>query len=216
MSLFAEVDVKAGERQIEELIKQLKGIVSCSVVALEGGKIQEIHIIAESNRSPKQIVRDVESALMAELGIEIDHKKISVAQNKQVQDVKARYKRLKINDVETKGSNFWVKAKVSFSLGEKVFEGNAEGPNSGLNRHKLLAIAALQAIENMLEQKVRLVVEDFSWQNFAGQEVATIILSCVFDNKIERLVGACLAESDRDLATIKAVLDALNRRLEIL
>ncbi|MFZ7101669.1 MAG: hypothetical protein ACOWWO_03290 [Peptococcaceae bacterium] len=216
MSLFADIDLKAGVRQIEETINQLKGVVTCSVVSSDNGKIAEIHIIGENSRSPKQIVRDVESALLAELGIAIDHKKISVAQNKESNDTAAKYRRLLIKDFETKGSNNWINARVSFVLGENVFEGSAEGPNSGLSRFRFLAMAALQAIENILEQKIRLVLEDFAWQGLAGKEVATVIISSVSNNHIETLVGACLAETDKDLATIKAVLDAINRRLEIL
>jgi hypothetical protein len=48
----------------------------------------------------------------------------------------------------------------------------------------------------------------------AEQEVGTIVISCVFDRKVEMLVGSSLVSSSRDEAPVKAVLDALNKRLE--
>ena len=37
----------------------------------DDGKISEIHVISKSNRNPKQIVRDIESTLIAFLGSEM-------------------------------------------------------------------------------------------------------------------------------------------------
>ena len=43
-------------------------------------KLEEVHIIANTIRSPKQIVRDIESALLAIFDYRIDRKLISIAQ----------------------------------------------------------------------------------------------------------------------------------------
>ena len=67
-------------REAESAIGQLRDVISVRVIAGENGAIEEIHVLTESDRSPKHIVRDIESALMAKLGIQIDHKKVSVAQ----------------------------------------------------------------------------------------------------------------------------------------
>jgi hypothetical protein len=66
--------------QIEATLRELKGVCGARVVADEKGLIQEIHLLVENERNPKQVVRDVESALMAHFGISVDHRKISVAQ----------------------------------------------------------------------------------------------------------------------------------------
>ena len=43
------------------------------------GAVEEIHLLTTTDVSPKQTVRNVESALIAHLGMRVSHKKISVA-----------------------------------------------------------------------------------------------------------------------------------------
>lgn len=49
----------------ENVLRELKDISAVSVLS-DGGQVTEIHITTSSSRSPKQLVRDVESALEAE------------------------------------------------------------------------------------------------------------------------------------------------------
>jgi hypothetical protein len=65
---------------IEHLLASLPGVVSARVAAGAGGHLEEIHILATSELHPKQIVRNIESALSAGLGIEINRRIVSVAQ----------------------------------------------------------------------------------------------------------------------------------------
>ena len=65
--------------QAEDLIRTLPGVVSVRVVDDPDGSIQEVHILTTSEISAKQTVRNVESALLAHLGVRIDHRRISVA-----------------------------------------------------------------------------------------------------------------------------------------
>jgi hypothetical protein len=65
---------------IEQLLAALAGVVSARVISGADGEIEEIHILASPSLHPKQVVRNVESALRAGLGIEIDRRIVSVAQ----------------------------------------------------------------------------------------------------------------------------------------
>jgi len=62
----------------EDLILRLRDVKSCRISTDEFGNITEIHVVAESDRSPKLIARDVETCLNAELGLAIDYRKIGV------------------------------------------------------------------------------------------------------------------------------------------
>jgi hypothetical protein len=64
----------------EALLASLAGVVSAHVVTEVGGRIAEIHILAQAGIHPKQVVRNVESALSAGLGVAIDRRVVSVAQ----------------------------------------------------------------------------------------------------------------------------------------
>ncbi len=62
----------------EDLILRLRDVRSCRIMTDETGAIAEIHVVASSDRPPKMIARDVETALKAELGLQIDYRKIGV------------------------------------------------------------------------------------------------------------------------------------------
>jgi hypothetical protein len=64
--------------EAERKLARLRDIVAASIT-MDGDQIREIHVVAESTRAPKNIVRDVETALKAFLKRDIDHRMISVA-----------------------------------------------------------------------------------------------------------------------------------------
>ena len=66
-------------QRAEELLATLPGVISARIVAGVNGSVEEIHILTTTDVTPKQTVRNVESALIAHLGMRVSHKKISVA-----------------------------------------------------------------------------------------------------------------------------------------
>jgi hypothetical protein len=66
-------------QRAEELLATLPGVMSARIVASPNGAVDEIHILTTTEVTPKQSVRNVESALIAHLGMHVSHKKISVA-----------------------------------------------------------------------------------------------------------------------------------------
>ena len=63
----------------EELLGTLPGVVSVRIEASPGGEVDAIHVLTSVEIGPKQTVRNIESALLAHLGMRVDHRKISVA-----------------------------------------------------------------------------------------------------------------------------------------
>src|SRR5256885_16857011 len=78
-----------GVKRAENLIAGLTGVLSASIVVTPQGEISEIHVLAQTDIPPKQVVRNIESALMAQLGVRIDHRKISVPQTADVRPIEA-------------------------------------------------------------------------------------------------------------------------------
>lgn len=66
-------------RRAEELIATLQGVLSVRIVPSDTGAIDEIHVLTTDAVLPKQTVRNIESALMAQLGLRVNHRKISIA-----------------------------------------------------------------------------------------------------------------------------------------
>ena len=66
-------------KKAEELLSTLQDVVSARIIADATGGIESIHVLVMGTTSPKQVVRNIESALMAQLGMRVDHRKVSVA-----------------------------------------------------------------------------------------------------------------------------------------
>ncbi len=66
-------------RRAEELIQTLPGVLSVRIVPNETGAVDEIHVLTTDQVVPKHTVRNIESALMAQLGLRVNHRKISIA-----------------------------------------------------------------------------------------------------------------------------------------
>src|SRR6476469_9113391 len=76
-----------GVRRAENLLTSLEGILSARVVTTPLGEVSEVPVLAQSGLQPKQLVRNIESALLAQLGLKVDHRKISVAQTADVKPI---------------------------------------------------------------------------------------------------------------------------------
>jgi hypothetical protein len=72
-------------QRAEELLATLPGVISARIVAAANGTVDEIHLLTTTEVTPKQTVRNVESALIAHLGMRVSHKKISVATSDDAQ-----------------------------------------------------------------------------------------------------------------------------------
>lgn len=72
--------------EAEGLISSLTGVLSARIVTGHSGEIDEVHVLTSHETSPKQTVRNVESALRAHFDVRLDHRKISVAQTSKVID----------------------------------------------------------------------------------------------------------------------------------
>ncbi len=77
-------------KRAEELILTLPGVISARIIAGDSGAIDQIHVLTTSELTPKQMVRNIESALIAHLSMRIDHRKISVATTTEQQKAKPK------------------------------------------------------------------------------------------------------------------------------
>src|SRR5215210_7519742 len=130
-------------KRAEELLQTLPGVMAVRIIASETGAVDEIHVLTSAEVTPKQTVRNVESALIAHLGMRVDHRKISVAtsvETKRTPEEKPqsqvpvsegmgdRRRRLYFEDVEVRRSRSrGVLCRVTLKKGDESFVGEAEG-----------------------------------------------------------------------------------------
>lgn len=203
--------------EYEAIIKQIKDVVSARIVANEAGEIIEVHVLAKQNRGPKQLVRDIESAVMAQFGLAIDHKKISVAQlalESQENNITEIRPRLESAKLSVQGVS--AHAKVVLRLGTGEFIGQASGPSTNSNRMRLIVQATLSALEQYLHGNCSFAVDDVLVSHMARHQVAVVALSLVTLEGEESLIGSAFVREDENESIVKATLNAVNRRVSLL
>jgi hypothetical protein len=206
------VERTVNSSDIESIICRLKDVIAVSVVEDDKGDIAEIHVLTGSDRSPKQVVRDVESAVMARLGVIVDHKKISVA---QVADSSPRFdhSRLKFSDVSISLNGSRTEATVRMTKDGIICSGTASGTPSPNGQMKLIAGATLKAVEDFGQSDTNFVLEDVNEIQIGGSRAAVVLVSMITNRGEDLLTGCALIKQDVWKGVVNATLDAINRRL---
>lgn len=203
---------KGFEIVVEELVNELQGVASARVVLDDKGNIQELHVLSDETRNPRQIVRDIETVLLVKMGLNIDHKKISVVQFADRQE--AEIKRINVRSIGYQLHRGGAEVSVALSLGEAQAESKAKGPNSMQNQTRLVANATLSSLKELLGGVIEFVVEDVSITSFARRDAVLVGVSMLTAGIEETFVGAAFIRGDVKEAVVKATLDAVNRRLQ--
>lgn len=214
----------------EELLGTLASVVSAKIIADASGGLDAIHVLVTGELKPKQVVRNVESALVAHFGMRVDHRKVSVATTVQrpaaaappvameeaaiVRETK-RGRSLYFEDVEVRGSRTkGMMCRVTLRRGDQQYVGEAEGMDGDRGRVELAARAALSAVG----------LSELSGRQFSLEGVKVIP---AFDREIvlagvmvrqgrqsALLTGSCALRDSVETAGVLAVLDATNRWID--
>ncbi|MDO9557583.1 MAG: hypothetical protein Q7J82_08405 [Coriobacteriia bacterium] len=204
---------------IEEALSQVSEIKAARIVASEDGLIQEIHVLALPNKTPKQLVRDIESTIMASFGIAIDHKKISIAQLGQEalpQEEAKQTARARIKSINAEVSGVQVVITVILELEDDVYIGKVLGPNSQTGRKRLVAQATLNALEQYLHGAMSFALEDVDIVDLGSESVAVACVTLVTSLGEQAFAGSALVRQNEKDAIVRATLDAINRRMGFL
>lgn len=206
--------------EIEESLAQVSEIRAARVVTSPEGLIEEIHVLALPSKMPKQLVRDIESLLMAAFGISVDHKKISIAQlgheNVPAPRTAEPTVRAKILAINAETAGVYVNIGVTLEIQADTFIGRATGPASQTGRQRLVAEATLDAIEQYLDGALTFALEDVSIVQLGRQSVAVACIALVTSLGEQAFAGSALVRQNDKDSIVRATLDAINRRLGFL
>jgi hypothetical protein len=209
-------------KRAENLITSLTGVLSARVVVTPQGEISEIHVLTAGDAQPKQMVRNIESALMAQLGVKIDHRKISIAQTADVRPIealqqeavnaRAKKRVVVFHGVEVRPSDraHRVVVRVRLSFDDREAEAEEQGTDTLRNRVEAAARAAAQCLEGLLpDNSVALegaqIVEAFD------RKFVLVAVHGLGSRDTQLLAGTCEIRENPERSAVLAVLDATNR-----
>jgi hypothetical protein len=231
-------------KRAEELILTLPGVISARIIAGDSGAIDQIHVLTTSELTPKQMVRNIESALIAHLAMRIDHRKISVATTSETKpklldpEVRAASppvaqasegqqstppaprtgpfaRRLYFEDVEVRGSRSkGLSCRVTLRKGNASFIGEALGIEGDRSRVELAARATLLAIADADNREGQLGVQGVKVFDAFDRTFVFVAVSVRSGRDNKVLTGSVEMRESAESAGVLAVLDATNRWIE--
>jgi len=202
-------------RAMEEKIKSLSGVLSSRIVTNRDREILEIHVVAAAGRGPKQILRDVESTLLAEYGVRVDRRKVSIAQLEGEGAAPAAQGsfrtplRLRFEMLQTRITPREGEVEVALSRENLRGIGKATFPlSSGAGR--AVAEATLRAVEQFIRDG-RFEILDFDTRPVGSHRGCFVHVEYASTGRAVPLIGSALVDRDPNLAALHATLDAVNR-----
>ena len=196
----------------QELICRLEGVQAAQVVFAENGMPCEIHVLAGPEKSSKSLVRDIQSALTAQFGVQVDHRIISVAQLSEGLVPRGDF-RLAHTGLEIKSAGGRVSASVTLARGCDTYTGHGESANTPFARRRCVSEAALGAV-NRAAGGTCFELASVDALTLAGQGIVVTQVYSLRDG--QRLLGSAFLNEDPDNAAVHSVLSAVNRRLSVL
>ena len=196
----------------QELICRLEGVQAAQVVFAENGMPCEIHVLAGPEKSSKSLVRDIQSALTAQFGVQVDHRIISVAQLSAGLVPRGDF-RLAHTGLEIKSAGGRVSASVTLARGCDTYTGHGESANTPFARRRCVSEAALAAV-NRAAGETCFELASVDAVTLAGQGIVVTQVYSLRDG--QRLLGSAFLNEDPDNAAVHSVLSAVNRRLSVL
>jgi hypothetical protein len=198
--------------EFEETIAQLEAVEAARVVR-KGGRVVELHVLAAPAKSPKQVARDIQSLAMARYGVNIDRRVISVVQLAADSIKQRTLQRPALMRVREQSDNTrsTVTVTLAWQNGEHV--GSATGPDAESARLRLIGEATLHAIESIFADTPPLALDAIGTASIGMRTALIAVIVFAGKQGEELVVGSALSTGDHDSAVVRAVLDALNRRI---
>jgi hypothetical protein len=215
--------------ELEDALRHIQGVKAASVVTGPDAVPTEVHVLASPGKPAKQVVRDVQSLALARYDIDIDHRIVSVVQmgdddvrgpedvpeisSSDADDAVAEaLARPAIAAIMVRSGKGETEASVTLAAGDQLFEGRSQGPAGQTHRARLVAIATLDAVAELLGQPCE--VESSTVVATGTREVALTVLTMIVPRTGEQvLTGCAVVRGDEADAVARSVLAALNRQL---
>ena len=196
------------------LVTRLPGVLGAEFT-LENGTVREVHILSDQSRSPKQIVRDVQSAMLAKFQVELDHRIVSVAQIPG-SAVHRPSRRLRCEQLELSTSREGASASVHLLADGKRYVGRAGCDLSVGGRWRAIAQATVSALNQLLAPGFVFSLDEVRRTAMGEHQAVLVGLLLKSGGKAEPLLGACYEGEDPNFSVALATLDAVNRLLSAL
>lgn len=206
-----DLDDELVRLRIEGAIAALDGIEAVRLVPGTTRPVDELHVVVAPGRDPKHTARDLQSLLLANFGVDVDRRVISVVRlgddaGKRLRDGLPRLALASVR-IELVGDQTLV--TVELTDGEDLVTGRS-GPVAAAAVVEAACDATLEALtQGPVRSTLRLVGATVA--EVGTERVALAALTASDGRTREVLTGSAVVRNHEGDAAARAVLDATNR-----
>ncbi len=217
---------------LERVLCRLPDVTTARVVADADGGIAEVHILSLPDKPAKQVVRDVQSAALALMGIDVDRRVVSVVQldapepapdpgpppvfSHEGSDGAPRTAdgRVCLEAVRSDRRGLQCSAEVALRRSERRAVGVGEGLVARNTVLRIVAQATMDALRKLEPAAVRADVDTVAILRVGEASVAVTTVVVMVPPYEEIISGSAVVRPAGEMdAVVRSVLDATNRRL---
>jgi hypothetical protein len=212
-------------RRAENLLTSLQDVLSARIEVSPMGEVTAVHILTTAGGSAKQMVRNVESALLAQLGLKVDHRKISVAQTADVRPIETlersavRMEALRRSVVfktlehESNGEHR-LRLRVTFLVNGEETSAEEDVADTTRGRMQGAARAALKILRDVVDVGA-LELEGVKVTEAFEANLAVVGVQMLEGRDPEVHLGTATIRESPERAAVLATLDATNRWVQL-
>jgi hypothetical protein len=203
-------------RALEEELRRLPDVNAARVVVDATGRPVEVHVVATTEKHPKQVVRDVLSVAQASFGLDLDRRVVSVVRLED-EGTATGPRRIMLHSVAAEQRAGRLMVRVTLEQDGRRVVGTARAGLAHSTRLRAAATAALEALAELLPVAAYGDIETAIVVQTTDRSVALVNVVFGFETREEALSGtAIVGEAGETEAVVRAVLSATNRRLAAL
>ena len=202
-------------------LRAVPGVTDADVTPDGDGGLGTLRLDLEPGVDEAAVASNVGRLLREQFGLGVDADRVQIVEDAVIDrsgsvPEQRTAARPSIARMHLVSSGLDVTASVTLSSGVRTAVGEARGAASQSGVHRAVATATLRAVEELVDGQVRFELDHLEVTPMGSERTVLVSLTLLTGKGTERLTGAAGVREDVRQAVIRATLDALNRRLEML
>jgi hypothetical protein len=203
-----------------EIVAALRDVPGVSEAYVEpdadGSGLGTLRLGLDPGVDEVEVATNVGRLLRERFGLGVDAERVQLIEDAAppAVPIQPNGRRPVISRMQLVSSGLDVTATVSLTYLDETVRGESTGTATQSGVHRAVATAALRALEQLVEAKARFEVDHVEVTAGAPDRTVIVSVTMVSSGGTDRLTGSAVVREDVRQATIRAALDAVNRRLE--
>ena len=202
--------------QYERVLHHIRDIHTAKVNLGSDGSVEEVHVLASGGRSVKQIIKDIQTALLSQFDAKLSPDRIRVTLIGSDLEPETGWGRPVFTTVEVVAQGTLSQVTVALRHQGATFRGEAQGPAYGSSHLRVVSEATLRAAGSYLQAGLEFQLEEVVLLPLGTVRAAVAAVNFVDHlGKVYTLTGSAPMRNDEREAVARATLDALNRQFMV-